>query len=283
MIELGKTQTLVVTGITPLGAVLHSTDEQEETEVLLPRDQVPEGAGPGGELPVFVYKNSEDQLAATVQKPKLQLGELAVLRVADVTKIGAFLEWGLEKDLLLPFKEQTVEVRKDGKYLVALYVDNSSRLCATMKVYPLLESRSPYKVKDRVQGTVYQLSSEWGCFVAVDNKYHGLIPNNELYGPVSVGDAVSARIKKVRPDGKLELSLGEPAYKEIEGDAQKIMDALSENDGKLMLNDSSAPEQIKAELGLSKGAFKRAVGRLLKEGAVKITGDGIETAWEHQS
>lgn len=280
MIELGKTQTLEIRSFTPLGAVLHAKNAGEEAGVLLPQKQVPEGAAIGDELQVFIYKDSQDQLAATVKQPKLQLGEAAVLTVAEITKIGAFLDWGLEKDLLLPFKEQTEDVRKDGKYLVALYVDNSGRLCATMRLYPLLDSHAPYKAKDRVHGTIYHISSEWGCFVAVDNKYHGLIPNKEMYGPIAVSDAVYARVVKVRPDGKLELSLREPAYKEIEGDAQKIINALSANHGKLKLNDSSPPEQIKAHLGLSKGAFKRAVGRLLKEGAIKITDEGIETAWK---
>lgn len=280
MIELGKTQTLEVTGIDPLGAYLNAKSEKSDQDLLLPKAQVPDGLAVGGEIEVFVYKDSQDKLAATVKKPKLQLGELAVLSVVEITKIGAFLDWGLEKDLLLPFKEQTAEIRNDGKYLVALYVDNSSRLCATMKVYPLLSSQSPYKEKDRVQGTVYTISSEWGCFVAVDNKYHGLIYNKEMYGPIAEGDTISARVNKVRPDGRLELSLRELSYKEIEGDALKIMEALKRGGGKLKLNDSSSPELIKAELNMSKGAFKRAVGRLLKEGAIKITDTGLETSWK---
>ncbi|MGE4484145.1 MAG: S1 RNA-binding domain-containing protein [Oscillospiraceae bacterium] len=283
MIELGKTQKLEVVSVNQFGAYLNSKNENGGDDIFLSKTEMPEKIQVGDEIEVFVYKNSEDKLAATVKKPRLQLGETAVLNVAEITNIGAFLDWGLEKDLLLPFKEQTAEIKSDGKYLVALYVDNSGRLCATMKIYPLLSSQSPYKEKDRVQGTVYNINKEWGCFVAVDNKYHGLIYSKEMYGNIAEGDTVHARIKKIRQDGKLELSLREPSYKEIEGDSKKIMDALKSGHGKLKLNDSSSPELIKAEMGMSKGAFKRAVGRLLKEGAVKITDEGIETMWKQQA
>jgi predicted RNA-binding protein (virulence factor B family) len=280
MIELGKKQTLEVMSISPLGAQLNSRTEKEDADILLPKAQVPEGLEAGDDVEVFVYKDSADKTVATVKEPKIQLDELAVLRVAEITKIGAFLDWGLEKDLLLPFKEQTGELKKDGKYLVAIYIDNSGRLSATMRIYSRLTSDSPYKVKERVQGTVYDINKEFGCFVAVDNKYHGMINKSEMFGNCAVGETVSARIKKVRADGKLELSLREPSHKEIEGDARKIFEILKEKNGRLLLNDSSAPEKIKEQLGMSKSSFKRAVGRLLKEGAIKITDDGIETSWK---
>jgi predicted RNA-binding protein (virulence factor B family) len=148
-----------------------------------------------------------------------------------------------------------------------------------MNIYNLLSSESPYKENDRVPGTVYSISKELGAFVAVDNKYQGLIPNKELYGNYTEGDSVEVRIKKVRQDGKLELSLRKEAYNEIEGDAQRIIDKLKLKGGLLLLNDSSSPEKIKAELNISKAAFKRAVGRLLKEGAIKITEEGIKLLW----
>ena len=265
--------------MSPTGAYLNSDYNQDSKGILLPKAQVADGIQPGDEVEVFVYKNSDGETVATVKKPNLMLGEMAVLRVIETTKIGAFLDLGLDKDLLLPFQEQVGVVRKDGNYLVSLYIDNSGRLCATTKIYNLLSTDSPYKENDRVQGTIYSIKKEWGCFVAVDNKYHGLIHNNEMYGDCNEGDTVSLRVKKVRPDGKLELSLREPLYKEIEIDAKKIMESLKSNGGKLNLNDGSSPELIKAELNMSKGAFKRAVGRLLKEGAVKFTDDGIETSW----
>ncbi len=277
MIELGKIQILEAIRQTPNGVYLNARNEKNSEDILLPKNQVPQELKIGDDIEVFVYKDSEDRIIATVKTPKITLGALAVLKVVEITKIGAFLDWGLEKDLLLPFKEQEGEVKKGEEYLVALYVDNSERLCATMKVYNLLSDKSPYKNNDRVHGIIYSINEQYGCFVAVENKYHGLILNKELYGDYAVGNKVEARIKKVRTDGKLELSVREAAYDEIEGDAQKILNLMNLHDGKLKLNDNSAPEKIKAELNMSKKAFKRAVGRLMKEGAVKITDDGIES------
>jgi predicted RNA-binding protein (virulence factor B family) len=279
MIELGKTQKLEIVRKTPIGVYLNSKSDKDREDILLPKNQVPQSIETGEEIEVFVYKDSEDRIIATVRKPLLTVGELAVLRVIENTDIGAFLDWGLEKDLFLPFREQEGKVIEDNKYLVALYIDSSERLCATMNIYELLSSESPYKEKDMVHGTIYSISKELGAFVAVDNKYQGLIPNKELYGNYNQGDNIELRVKKVRPDGKLELSLRKEAYNEIEGDAQKIMERLKSNNGSLLLNDGSSPELIKAELNISKGAFKRAVGKLLKEGAIKITDNGIERMW----
>ena len=279
MIELGKIQKLRVIRKTPIGLYLNSTTDRSGDDILLPNNQVPSGVELGDEIEVFVYKDSEDRTISTLKKPKLMVGDITALRAVAVTKIGAFLDWGLEKDLLLPFREQVGKVVKGGTYLVALYVDSSDRLCATMNIYNLLSSESPYKVNDRVQGTVYSISKELGAFVAVDNKYQGLIPKKELYGSFKENDRIEVRIKKVRPDGKLELSVRNEAYNEIEKDAQNILERLKRNGGTLHLNDSSSPEEIKAELNISKAAFKRAVGRLLKEGAIEITGDGLKLMW----
>jgi uncharacterized protein len=279
MIELGKVQKLVVIRKTPIGVYLNSKNDKGKDDILLPKSQVPQEIETGDEIEVFVYKDSEDRTISTIRKPKLAIGELAVLKVVEITKIGAFLDWGFEKDLFLPFREQVGKVIKGGRYLVGLYVDSSNRLCATMNVFNLLSSESPYKENDKVQGTVYSISKELGAFVAVENKYQGLIPNKELYGSYTEGDIVEARIKNVRQDGKLELSLRKEAYNEIEGDAEKIIARLKLNGGILLINDSSSPERIKSELNMSKGAFKRAVGRLLKEGAIRITDKGIEMMW----
>jgi len=277
MIELGEIQTLAVIRQTPNGVYLNARNEKNNEDILLPKNQVPEELKIGDDIEVFVYKDSEDRIIATVKKPKITLGALAVLKVVETTNIGAFLDWGLEKDLLLPFKEQEGEVKKGEEYLVSLYVDNSNRLCATMKIYSLLSIESPYKNNDRVSGIIYSINEQYGCFVAVDNKYHGLILNKEMYGNYAVGNKVEARIKKVRTDGKLELSVREAAHDEIEGDAQKILNLMKLHNGKLKLNDNSSPDTIKAELNISKKAFKRAVGRLMKEGALEITDEGIET------
>ena len=279
MIKLGKIQKLDVVRKTQIGVYLSSLNDNVEDPILLPNNQVQEGIEIGDEIEVFVYKDSEDRMIATMKQPKLTIGQLAPLKVVETTKIGAFLDWGLEKDLFLPFREQVGIVKKGDTYLVGLYVDKSNRLSATMNVYNLLSSESPYKKNDKVKGTVYSISKEMGAFVAVDNKYHGLIPNKEFYGNYTEGDSVDARVKWVKQDGKLELSLRKDAYKEIEEDAKTIMDKLESSDGTLLINDSSSPELIKTELSMSKVAFKRAIGRLLKEGAIKITNEGIERLW----
>lgn len=279
MIELGKIQNLEVVGKSQIGVYLNSRGNKDKDAILLPNNQVLHEIGIGDEVEVFVYKNSEDRMIATMKKPKLTIGELAVLRVVDTTKIGAFLDWGLEKDLFLPFREQVGKVKKGSTCLVGMYIDSNNRLCATMNIYNLLNSESPYEQNDRVKGTVYSISKNIGAFVAVDNKYQGLIPNKELYDSYAEGDIVDARVNRVRQDGKLELSLRKEAYNEIEEDAQKIMGRLKLTGGTLPINDSSTPEHIKAELSMSKAAFKRAVGRLLKEGAIEITGDGIKRVW----
>jgi predicted RNA-binding protein (virulence factor B family) len=280
MIELGKMQKMEVVRKNQDGLYLNSKKVKDKNDVLLPKNQAPQEIGIGEEIEVFVYKDDEESLIATVKRPKLLLGELSVLKAVGTTNFGAFLDWGLEKDLLLPVKEQAGKVVKDGSYLVGLFINSKGRLCATMKLYNLLSAESPYKENDRVHGTIYNINKDLGVFVAIDNKYHGLLLNNELYGNYAIGDKVEVRIKKVRQDGKLELSLRQEAYNEIENDAQKILGRLKMSDGTVLLNDSSSPEQIKAELNMSKRAFKRALGRLLLEGAIKATDKGIELTWK---
>ncbi|KAF1084401.1 hypothetical protein SPSYN_02178 [Sporotomaculum syntrophicum] len=279
MIEIGKMQKLQVMSITVLGAYLNFPVVQDGEDILLPKRGLPEGLAVGDELEVFVNSNAEGVIIATLEKPKLTIGELGCLQVADITNFGAFLDWGLPKDLLLPIKEQVGRVKIGDLCLVGLYVNQSNKICATMRIYDLLSSEAPYKKNDLVQGIVYRINRDLGVFVAVDGKYHGFIHNNEMFGNFTAGDVITARVKKVREDGKLELSLRQMAYKEIEGDAEKIMERLKVNGGSLPFNDYSDPEHIKAELNMSKRAFKRAVGRLLKEGAIKTTEEGIELMW----
>ena len=242
-----------------------------EERVLLPRKEVPENAVIGDELDVFLYKDSRDRLIATTRQPKLELGQVGILRVKEVAKIGAFLDWGLEKDILLPFKQQTRKVREGEDWLVALYIDKSDRLCATMNVYEYLEKDSPYKKDDSVTGTIYQISERFGVFVAVDNRYSALIPQKEAAGHYTIGDQITARVTGVKEDGKLDLSAREKAYLQIDEDAEAVMMAIEEFSGVLPFTDKASPEVIKREMGLSKNAFKRAVGHLLKEGKIEIT------------
>ena len=277
MIELGKKQKLLVVKTVDFGIYLGEDRNAPQNErVLLPSKQVPEGTKVGDEIEVFIYKDSQDRLIATTREPMLQVGQTAVLKVKQVTRIGAFLDWGLEKDLLLPFKEQTAKVKKGDEVLVALYVDKSGRLCATMKVYEKLRTDSPYKKDDHVEGIIYETSDNFGVFVAVDDCYSALIPKREAFGRLRVGDRVSARVLKVREDGKLDLSVREKAFLQMDADAAMIMKRMEEYGGKLPFNDKVDPEVIKQEFGLSKNAFKRAVGRLLKEGHIKISEKNIE-------
>lgn len=275
MIELGRIQTLKVVRTKEFGVYL-AEEEASDQSVLLPKKQVPEGTKEGDQLEVFIYKDSEDRLIATTGIPKLQVGETAVLEVKDVSKIGAFLDMGLEKDLLLPFKEQTHKVRQGEKCLVALYIDKSQRLAATMRVYSYMSNQSPYNKDDKVWGTVYEVKEELGAFVAVDNRYYGMIPKRELTKSIHEGDFIEARVTKVREDGKLDLSPKEKAYIQMNSDSELVMKAIEEFDGVLPFNDKASPEVIKREFDMSKNAFKRAVGHLLKEGRIRITDKTIE-------
>lgn len=272
MIKLGERQTLAVVKITDFGVYLGDSEER----VLLPKKQVPENTVVGSEIEVFIYRDSEDRLLATVNEPKLTLGQVAMLKVKDVGRIGAFLDWGLEKDLFLPFKEQTWRVRPSDTCLVALYIDKSSRLCATMNVYKCLKTTSQYKRGDLVNGTAYQHIEKFGMYVAVDNMYQGLIPKKEFYGEVKPGDELKGlRVTNVTEDGRLELAIREVGYLQRDEDADKIVKVIEEFDGVLPFSDKASPEVIKREMDMSKAAFKRAVGKLLKEGKIELTDTSI--------
>lgn len=269
MIELGRIQTLKIVKKVDFGVYL-ADEEQPDDKVLLPIRQVPKDADLGDGIEVFIYRDSSDRLIATTNRPKLTLGKVAKLKVAQTVKIGAFLDWGLEKDLLLPFKEQTKNLREGEDCLAALYIDKSDRLCATMKVYPYLRKDSPYGKDDRVTGTIYEISDNFGTFVAVDDIYSGLIPRNEMYGNIRIGESVTARVTEVKEDGKLNLSIREKAYLQIGSDSEKIMELIDSYSGVLPFNDKASPETIKRETQMSKNEFKRAVGHLLKEKKISI-------------
>lgn len=268
--ELGKRQKLVIVKMVDFGAYLASDINNHEEKVLLPKKQIPADKKVGDSLEVFIYRDSKDRLIATTKEPKVMLGKIAELEVVEVGSIGAFLDWGLEKDLLLPFKEQTRTLRKGQSVLIALYIDKSNRLCATMKVYPYLRTDSPYHKEERVGGLVYEVSEQYGAFVAVDKIYSALIPQKELYGSIRVGDHVVARVSGVKEDGKLDLSLREKAYIQIGTDSRIVLEKLRENCGILDFNDKASPDLIRERMNMSKNEFKRAVGHLLKEGYITI-------------
>lgn len=264
--KLGEKQVLTVVKKVAFGVYL-GNDEQR---VLLPKKQVPEGIEPGDPVEVFLYKDSDDRLIATTNEPKLVMGKLSVLQVADVGRMGAFLDWGLEKDLFLPFKQQTAKVQKGDRCLVSLYIDKSERLCATMKVYHMLRTDSPYKKDDKVTGIIYDTSNNFGVFVAVDNQFSALIPKKDAAGRLRVGDTVEARVTAVKEDGKLDLSVRDKIPEQMDKDAEAILEVIREYGGELPFTDKADPERIRQEFGMSKAAFKRGVGRLLKEGKIEI-------------
>lgn len=271
MIQLGKKQKLQIIKKVDFGVYLGETaDADAKNRVLLPAKQVPDGAKEGDELEVFIYKDSSDRLISTTREAALQVGETAVLKVNQTTKIGAFLDWGLEKDLLLPFREQTERVKEGQECLVALYIDKSDRLCATMKVYPYLSQRPPYGINDEVTGRVYEISGNFGVFVAVDDRYSALVPKKEAQGKFRVGEVRRFRVTEIKEDGKMNLSSRQKAYLQMGEDAEMVMKVIDEFAGVLPFDDKVSPQVIERELGLSKNAFKRAVGHLLKESRIEL-------------
>ena len=271
----GKKQTLVMIKRVEFGIYLAETMKDAENKVLLPKKQVPADMEVGDPIDVFLYKDSNDRPIATVKEPKLTLGQTARMRVVSVGKVGAFLDWGLEKDLFLPYREQTTQVKAGDEVIAALYLDKSERLCATMKVYPYLQKESPYQKDDVVTGMVYEISHNFGAFVAVDDKYSALIPKKELYGELHVLQQISARVIGVKEDGKLDLGIRQKAHLQMSEDADKVLSLLREKKGFLPLHDKSSPEQIRETIGMSKNEFKRAVGHLYKEHLIMLESDGI--------
>lgn len=267
MIRLGERQTLKCIKKVDFGIYV---GENENEKILLPKKQVRSDIKIGDKIDVFVYRDSSDRLIATTSQPYITLGELAVLEVNAVGKIGAFLDWGLEKDLFLPFKEQTCKAEAGRAYLVSLYIDKSNRLAATMKVHKFLKNANKYQKDDNVSGIIYELSSELGAFVAVENEYYGLIPNKEIHTKLAVGDVVNARVTEVRTDGKLNLSLNKKAYMQMDEDCVKILKVIEEYEGVLPYGEKVSPEIIARDFGLSKNAFKRAIGRLYKARKIDI-------------
>lgn len=275
MLELGKYQTLEVCKKTDFGVYLCKPGSDMSHPVLLPLKEVPDNVKLKDQIDVFIYKDSEDRYIATTSKVPITVGSLALLRVKEVTAIGAFLDWGLSKDLFLPFKEQTSKVKTGDKVLVSLYVDKSKRLCATMKVYDYLSTDSNYQVGDMVSGIIYDKLEAFGAFVAVDNLYSALIPNNEIFKPLNIGETVKARVIEVRDDKKLTLSLRDRSYIQMDSDAQMILERLKEAGGFLPYHDKTDSQLIKENFHISKNSFKRAIGKLYKERLITISENGI--------
>ena len=265
---------------------------EEVMDVLLPTRQIPEGLEIGDNVEVFLYRDSEDRIIATTHEPLITLGEIKKLKVKSVSDIGAFLDWGLSRDLFLPFKEQTVKVQQEKSYLVKLYIDKTGRLAASMKIASALKPNDTFEKGDHVKGVVYNVKKDFGVFVALYNKaildengedekqnavitYSGLIHSSEVFENLYVGDEVTCRVVKAREDGKLDLAMRDEIPLQMEKDAEMVLDIIKSYGGKLPFNDKADAAIIKREFGLSKNAFKRAVGRLYKNKLIEISDDGI--------
>ena len=290
--KLGEWNILRIDRIKDVGAYLTDGKGLGDTmDVLLPTRQIPEGLEIGDNIEVFLYRDSEDRLIATTHEPLITLGEIKKLKVKSVSDIGAFLDWGLSRDLFLPFKEQTVKVQQEKSYLVRLYIDKSGRLAASMKIAGALKPNDIYKKGDHVKGVVYNVKKDFGVFVALYDKplteeetseeevktvkYSGLIHSSEVFENLYVGDEVTCRVVKAREDGKLDLAMRDEIPQQMEKDAEMVLDIIKSYGGKLPFNDKADAVRIKKEFGISKNAFKRAVGRLYKNKLIEIEEDGI--------
>lgn len=271
--KLGEKQQLVAKRFTANG--MYFADESMK-EVLLPKAEVENSLNIGDIRELFIYKDSEDRLIATLKEPLIKLGKLAKLRTVQVTKIGAFLDWGLAKDLFLPFKEQTTLVAKNQSYLVSLYIDKSDRLCATMKIYKYLKLNKSYKVGMIVDATVYSIDDEKGALLALEDKYFGFIAKQEIIGKLEIGDTIKVRIVYKRQDGKFNVSMRRPIHEKIVDDARLLLKMMNEWGGELIVTEKDSPEKIRRVCSMSKAEFKRAVGKLLKEDKVVISDDVIK-------
>lgn len=276
MTKLGKTQKLIIKRITSIGAFLNdSKQSNDENDILLPKKYLRKDKVVGDQVEVFVYKDNQNRPIATTKKSKIELGQLAILQVLDTTKIGAFLDWGLDKDLLLPFEEQIGSIKKHSYHLVGLYIDKSKRLTATMKVDEFFDKDIKLKENDWISGEVYGYNAEIGAFILVEGKYNGMLPSEEIMGIPKVGDKVKLRVKNIKADGKIDLTTNNRSHIELNTDAEKIFQILKDNGGFLRLNDKSDPKIIRRVFNISKSQFKKAIGRLYKQRRIVFKDNGI--------
>lgn len=270
MLEIGKYNRLEVKKLSAIGAYLAS----ELGDILLPTKYVPEGLHHGEYLKVFVYLDSEDRLIATTLEPKAQVGDFALMEVKDVSSVGAFLEWGLEKDLLVPYSEQPRPMQKGEKYLVRVYLDRSERIAASAKIGKFLEKSAGLKEGQEVELTFYDFG-DLGAKAIIDGRYDGLLFRTELFGEYHAGDTVKGYIKKIRSDGKIDLTLRKGAAQDLHGGRETLLRVLGERGGFLPVGDKSPPELIAEMFRMSKKSFKTVIGNLYREGVIEITKEGI--------
>lgn len=271
MLEVGKVNHMVVKKLSSIGIYLAS----EYGEILMPAKYVPDGVYPGAEIQAFVYLDSEDRLIATTLRPKAQVGDFALLSVKDTNAVGAFLDWGLEKDLLVPYSEQIRPMQVGEAHLVRVYLDGSERIAASAKISKFLEPRAKgLKPGDEVEVQIYEFT-DLGAKVIINGRYPGLLFKSELFGRYRVGDKTKGYVAKVREDGKIDLTLRKGGTQELAAGKEVVLGALRDSGGFLAVGDKSSPERIAELFRMSKKTFKTAIGNLYKEGVIEILPDGI--------
>lgn len=273
MIHLGEYNTLTILRDTEPGLFL---GDNEDNEILLPNRYVPVSFEIGDQIDVFAYLDNEERPVATTDQPYIKRGNFALLRCNQVTNFGAFLDWGLVKELFCPFKEQAFKMKAGGWYLVHCYLDEETeRLVASSKTNHFLDNKELTVEQFEEVDIIVSHPSDIGMNVIVNNTHHGLIFKDEIFKDISVGDKLKGIVKKIRPGNKLDISLSQIGYRNIEPNAQVILTELEDNSGFLPLNDKSSPESIKETLQMSKKSFKKAIGSLYKERKIEIKEDGI--------
>lgn len=274
MIQIGKYNTLRVVKEVDFG--LYLDGGEEHGEILLPTRYVPEGVQPEDELEVFIYLDSEDRVIATTEKPYAVVGDFAYLEVKEVTKVGAFLDWGLMKDLLVPFREQKMKMEEGRKYPVYIYLDDESqRIVATAKLEPVLDNLIPdYEPGQEVELFVTE-KTDLGYKVVINGLHSGLIYENELFQTLRIGDRTKGYIKKVRDDDKIDVSLYKAGYEKMDEMSEKVLNLLKERGGYLAVSDKSPADLIYKIFSMSKKNFKKAIGALYKQRIITIEKEGI--------
>ncbi len=273
MLQIGKFNELEITHRVDFGLYL---DGGEEGEILLPLRYATQDMKPGDKINAFIYRDSEDRLIATTEKPYAHVGDFAFLRVNATNNVGAFLDWGLPKDLLVPFREQKVRMVPGRSYTVYVYLDDETqRIVASAKLQKFLDNKIPdIKAGDEVKARIYQ-RTELGYKVIVNDLFSGLIYHNEIFSEVNIGELHHATVKTVRADGKIDLVLGKSTRNRVNDLADDILDYIEECGGRISLNDSSSPEEIRETFQCSKKDFKKAIGALFKAKQIVIENDGI--------
>ena len=272
MIQVGQFNSLIVQRIKDAGAYLDDGNEG----ILLPKRFVPNGTKIGDEINVFVYHDSENRLIATTLIPKAVVGDIALLRVVDISSHGAFVDWGLMKDLLVPKSKQISPMRLGGDYLVSLYIDvQTGRVAATQYIEQLFSNEEISVVEKEIVDLIVYRQTDLGYAMIINKKHIGLLHQNEVFMDINIGDKLQGFIKTIRPDNKIDVTIGKPGYQKTEDESSKIMRLLQENDGYLPYHDKSEPEEIYSFFGMSKKTFKMTLGKLFKERKIELTKTGF--------